>query len=356
MRPFDALLRCLACAALAACAAVEQLAPSADEYETCDGRSGWEEEFAARRGDPSGLREYLIATIRRCPDLMPAHLELLAMVGADGAHDPAVLDFYATWSGRLGSPVPNFVKARMARNDRDRLEALEAALALDPSFYFAYLDLAEVWARSDRFAKVVDAYEKASRAKPGSWRAQLGLARSLHQIGRTEDAAAAFAIAMPVIPDDAPELHDASREYAAMLVYELERPDAAIVWLDRLLARAPDDVGLIMDRAAACWRSGERDRAVALYRRVLELDPQEVRAALNIGNLYFGRPGRAESEKRRDWPAARVAYRYFLAHATDGDAFDVTDRTVSVPLRLRLIDELLGALPAGTPTPRVGDL
>lgn len=340
-----------------ACAAVEQLAPIADGYDQCGDRGRWEAELLQRRAEESQARAFLIETIGRCPDFVPAHLALTELGRAeDGTPNPAVVEFYAGWKGRPGSPLPEFVRARLARNDRDRLEALESAIARDASFYYAYLDLAEVWERSDRIAKVVDAYDKASRAKPDSWRAQLGLARALAQIGRAEDAAGAYAKALEGMPSAEPGFATAAREYAAMLVYELRRPAAAALWLDRLLANRPDEIGLLMDRAAAYWLAGERDRAVSLYRRVLELEPKEARAALNIGNLFFERPERSLEEKRRDWPSARRAYRYFLAHAEDGDDYDVTDRVVTVPLRLRLIDEALGALPPGSPVPKVGEL
>lgn len=53
--------------------------------------------------------------------------------------------------------------------------------------------------------------------------------------------------------------------------------------IERCLTIHPDDIELMIDAASAYARSGQRDRAAALYTRALSVDPKdtEVRAALD---------------------------------------------------------------------------
>ena len=346
----------LGLALLGGCTAVERVDLVSTDYEACADPAADRLRDALRKGDRAAVRTAATAAVRACPNFVPAHLALIDNArGEDGKVDREIERFYAEFPWPERSAVAELVRSRLATNDRDRVAALEAALDRDRSFYFAYLDLAAVWSQNDRLAKVLESYEKAVQAKPDSWRGNLGLARILHQIGRGEDAAPRYERALELLSPDTVERGAAIREYVRLMLYELRRPSQTLPLLEELLATAPDDVALLMDRAAAAWILGERDRAAATYRRVLELDPGEFRAALSIGNLFFQRPDCTAEVQRRDWPRARLAYRYFLDHAEDGDPYDLMDKFVTVPCRLQIIDAALGMLPAAAPRPRVGD-
>ncbi|MFO1051314.1 MAG: tetratricopeptide repeat protein [Planctomycetota bacterium] len=362
MKPGAKVAVFVALGALVGCANVQSVQPMATDYETCASPSWVAAQAALAKGDRVGARSLLLETLRACPDFVPAHLALIESArDGDGTVEKEVQQFYRDFPWRSATPVADLVRARLSRNDKERVESLEAALAKDPSFYFASLDLGAVWSANDRISKALASYESAVQAKPASWRANLGLARVLHQIGRSEDAAPSFARALNAMPVDAVERAAAAREFVALQLYELRDPKPAVVWIDELQKAAPQDVSLLMDRAAAHWLSRDRDQAAAVYRRVLEIEPSEFRAALCLGNLFFDRPNRSAEEKRRDWPRARLAYLYFLDHVDRadgpalGDGYDLLDRYVAVPCRLKMIDEAVGTRPADAPRPRLGD-
>src|SRR5262249_26366958 len=114
--------------------------------------------------------------------------------------------------------------------------------------------------------------------------------------------------------------------------------------VQKMLEDDPDDMDALMNRAALDWRAGRADLAVAHYHRVLELDPTQARAVLDLGNLYFetAMAEPSDDKKREPWSRARDAYLYFLGMRRTDDRYDVWDYYLTVPLRLRQIDSVLG--------------
>ncbi|MGA0058263.1 MAG: tetratricopeptide repeat protein [Planctomycetota bacterium] len=249
-------------------------------------------------------------------------------------------------------PIDPWVRSRIEKVDSRRVDLLERAVAADGSFHPAYLDLAEIWGRSDRTAIQLGYLEKAVSARPDFPEANLALGRLLVSIGRTEGAVSCYEAYLRAAPDDAgPTL-----EFVELLVYGLRDLDRAEPWIVRRLEVDPHDVEARMAAAALAWRRGDAERAAAGYRAVLEEDPREASAALNLGNLWFQRPDRSDAARDADWARARQAYRYFLALDPEGDFFDVHDVLVSVPYRIEVIDAAIGPLPVGAPIPGPADL
>ena len=109
-----------------------------------------------------------------------------------------------------------------------------------------------------------------------------------------------------------------------------------------------------MDRAAAQWRSGAVRAAVEGYVGILEEEPGNARAALNVGLLYYEVVPQDDAGRRARWPQARAAFRMFLAAAEPSDGHERFERTWAVPYRLRQIEALLG--PAPPQPPQLGAL
>jgi tetratricopeptide (TPR) repeat protein len=339
--------------ALAACVNTEVIQPAKPgAHRTCEDPAWPRAEQAAAAGDAATACAALRQVVERCPDFVPAHaLWIRTALAAGGALEDDLRGFYAAWPDRPGSPVAPWVRARLESSDSRQVELLEVAVARDPSFGPAYLDLAAIWARSDRTAKQLDYLEKAVAADPGSPEANLAMARLLATIGRGEEAAGYFGTYLAARPDD----DDSVRRYVHLLLYDLGRVEQAREWVARRLRDRPEDESALMDAAAAEWLRGERERAAIHYRRVLELDPGAARAALNLANLWFQRPDRSDPQRLEDWRKARNGYRYFQSLDAWADVHDLRDLLVSVPFRLQVIDAALGPLPADAPPARLGD-
>lgn len=355
-RPVRArLLPCIAVilALAGACANVEvvdQVEQGA--YDRCDSPAWPEARAALERGDEAAACAALMRVVQTCPDFVPAHeawIDVARELG--GAQEEAMRAYYEGTPDRPNSPVLPWARARLERTDSRKVDLLDEAVARDASFYPAYVDLAEVWGRSDRTAKQLDYLEKAVQANPEWPEANLGLARVLVSVGRGEEAVPYFETYLRARPDDL----ESVRQFVRLLLYDLGRVEPADPFIDRLLTASPEDSSALMDAGAAAWLRGDRERAAAAYRRVLALDPRDARAALNLGNLWFQRPDRADEQRREDWRKARAAYRYFLGLDSWDDVHDLQDLMVSVPYRLEVIASALGPLPDDAPPPRLGD-
>jgi tetratricopeptide (TPR) repeat protein len=320
------------------------------DYETC-GDARWEEaqrlEAAGADGEACALLEEIATS---CPTAWRVRAAWVrAAKRAGGGAEQRLLDFHA---GDSRGPIDPWVRSRIEQVDSRRVDLLERSVDADSSFHPAYLDLAEIWGRSDRTATQLGYLEKAVAARPDFPEANLALGRLLVSIGRGEGAVPCYEAYLRSAPDDA----EAGREFVRLLVYGLRELDRAEPWIARRLAADPRDVEARMAAAAVAWRRGDTARASSGYRAVLVEEPRLARAALNLGNLWFQRPDRTDEARDADWARARQAYRYFLALDPDGDFFDVHDVMVSVPYRLEVIDAALGPLPEGAPVPRPGEL
>lgn len=320
------------------------------DYEGCEDPRLAEAEQLEAAGELSAACGLLEEIAADCPSAWRLRAAWVRCgMRAGGAAEERLREVHAS-DGK--GPIHTWVRSRIEKVDSRRVDLLDRAVELDGAFYPAYLDLAEIWGRSDRTAMQLDYLEKAVAARPDFPEANLALGRLLVSIGRTEGAVKCYEAYLASAPDDpAPAL-----EFITLLVYGLREIDRAAPWIERRLTADPSDIDVRMADAAVAWRKGDAARAASIYRAVLVEQPQQVKAALNLGNLWFQRPDRTDGARDADWARARDAYRYFLSLDLEGDFFDVHDVLVSVPYRLELIDAAIGPLPVGAPVPRPADL
>ncbi|MBK8976431.1 MAG: tetratricopeptide repeat protein [Planctomycetes bacterium] len=339
----------------ALCGCADQPIPvaAARDYAACDAVD-WPQLRAQVRGpDAAAAFPRLLELVRRCPEFVPGH-DLLQDLGRrlGGEAESAMRAYYAKRDDDGKSPVTPYVRARLEPSPARRRDLLEEALRREPGAWFASRELGELWQQSGNLEAAFESYERAVRLRADDARANLGLSRVLSALGRGDAAERYFAAYLAAEPDD----EAVTVELVRLQIYSLGKAAEAEPRLQWLLHRRPDDVSLWMDEAAIAWQRGQQSVAAGHYRRVLRADPDNVRAALNLGNLYYGSQERPDAEKLRDWPKARQAYRYLLSidpgSASGADAFE---RAVSVPARLRQIEAVIGA-PADPRPPSVSDL
>lgn len=320
------------------------------DYEGCEDPRLAEAERLESAGDLTAACGILEEIALACPSAWRVRAAWVrCALRAGGAEEDRLREVHAT-DGQ--GPIHSWVRSRIEKVDSRRVDLLDRAVDLDEAFYPAYLDLAEIWGRSDRTAMQLAYLEKAVAARPDFPEANLALGRLLVSIGRSEGAVKCYEAYLASAPDDAaPTL-----EFITLLVYGLREIDRAAPWIARRLAADPSDVDVRMADAAVAWRKGDAARAASVYRAVLVDQPAQAKAALNLGNLWFQRPDRTDGARDADWARARDAYRYFLSLDPEGDFFDVHDVLVSVPYRLEVIDAAIGPLPVGTPVPKPTEL
>jgi tetratricopeptide (TPR) repeat protein len=315
-----------------------------DRYEACRDPAATRAWARADRfhaeGDDVAACAAARAAIAACPDLVPAHLLLRnAAQRAGGDLEEAMRAFYAAWPDRPTSPVPPFMRALLAQDDSVRVAALEQAIGRDRSFYYAYTELASIYRNLGRTGLALEMLQSAVAARPEYAPANVALAQVLEDLGRFAEAESYYELYVRLQPGD----REAKKALVGLRVYHLGRPAAASPLIEDLLRFDPEDVEVMMDQAAVAWTTGRIDDAIAIYHRVLEVDPSRARAVLNLGNIHFeALPDASIESKQRHWPRARAAYRYFLGMDRADGLFDLADLHFAVPYRLKVIEEALG--------------
>ncbi|MBL8754374.1 MAG: tetratricopeptide repeat protein [Planctomycetes bacterium] len=292
-------------------------------------------------GDVARGIEVLRRVVAQAPNFVRAHIAWQdAAKRAGGQELQAMVDHYAALSAS-GSVVAGYMKARLAETPYAQRNALEELLRQDPSFAWAHLSLARVTRRQGRFVPALEAYEAALVHDPSLHEARHERAQVLAELGRDAEAAIDYRAYLAVQPDDTTAL----RDFVTLLLYRLGRIDEAIELLARLEGRLPGDLSVRMDRAAALWRAKRLEESVGAYLSVLAEAPDSVRAAYNIGLIYYETAATDLPAQRVYWPRARAAFRWFLDNGAGGDGHDQFERTLGVPFRMERIAELLGPEP-----------
>jgi serine/threonine-protein kinase len=223
----------------------------------------------ARALELLGRKQEALADVDRALDLAPACAEAHAVRGV----------ILARWGARVaGDPKddPQSVAAREARREEALREGIEA-VALDPDSGIVYALLAEIRRRTLDLGAALQACDRAldlNAVDPGARRMRLlilvdqssssalreaeGLAEDMpgwgeayamlgqarRQVGKAEEALAAFDRALELAPD-APELYG----YRARLHWDAMRFEAAEADYTRALELAPQRADLRLDRA-----------------------------------------------------------------------------------------------------------
>jgi tetratricopeptide (TPR) repeat protein len=320
-------------------------------YAHCDdpvGEAAWRRAQAAlARGDDAAALPDLLVCATRCPDLVRAHLAYQDAAKRLGGNVAQTMVAFYVDAPERPSPVPAYLRARLADTAYAQSNALEAILDRDDSFAWAHLSKGRVLRGQGRLAEAVASYELALVNDRELFEARLERAQVLNDLGRYEESAADYARYLR----ERPVLDAAAVEgYLGVLIYRIGRLDEALEWIDKLAAAGHESPELRMHRAAVDWRGGRPREAVEGYVGALRSDPQLARAALNIGLLYYEVVPSDDAERRRYWPKARAAFRLFLAGPDPTDGFEQFERSLAVPYRLHRIEALIGRAPDEPPS------
>ena len=303
------------------------------------GAAAWEKAQAAlSRNDCAAALPDLRVAIERSPDFVRAHLAYQhAARAVGGAELQGMLDYYRNLPAGKSS-VPAYCRARLADTHYAQGTALHEILKGDPSFAWAHLSLARVYRGKGQVLQAVEAYEKALVNDPRLHEARIERAQLLVEAGRYEEAAVDYEKYLAQVPADL----DAVQQLAELDIYRLRRIDQALVLLAQLEAKRGNDTTVQMDRAAAQWMAGDPRAAVKTYLRVLEGAPDNSRALLNIGLLYYEVLPTNPAQRNVFWPRARAAFELFLAKGAPQDGHEEYERSLAVPYRMKVIGDQIG--------------
>jgi tetratricopeptide (TPR) repeat protein len=320
-------------------------------FESCAdpaGQAAWDQALGhLQAGREKEALPLLREVVDLCPELVEAHAsyqDAARHVGGDA--EAEMRAYYAGIPDDERSPVPAFVKARLLASNFARKVAVDAVLRRHDGFAWAWLAQARLNRSVGRLHDAADGFAQAIARHPELLAAHLELAETLVELGRYGEARLPYENYLRRAPND----RAAIEALVQLLLYELGDPGDAKPWIERLLADDPHDESALMDLAAADWRAGDLDKALAGYLAVLGQRPDNARAALNIGYLHYDAFVRTDDDKRRHWPKARKAFLLFLRLVRPEDGHDYFERVLAVPFRLKEIEALLGPADAAPPT------
>lgn len=165
-------------------------------------------------------------------------------------------------------------EARVLRaegDDRAAREVLEDLVEADPLDAELRVELARVQGATERWRAATESWREATRLVPdrGDW--YVGLAHSLMERRRYDDAVGVWnrALALPLGPDTRRSAHF----NRALALQREDQLEPAVAGWDSVLTRRPDSRSARFNRALALQRLDRRAAAIEAYRSVLAIDP-----------------------------------------------------------------------------------
>ncbi len=141
-----------------------------------------------------------------------------------------------------------------------------------------------------------------------------------HQVGRLEEAEAAYREALALEPQSADALH-----FLGVIAYQRERDGEAAALMSRSLAVNAANAPAHNNLGNALSRLGRSDEAIASYERAIELQPDYLDARLNLAKLLRER-GKPEEAARHYRRATELAPDSAQAHFDLGLALHLQGR------------------------------
>jgi tetratricopeptide (TPR) repeat protein len=231
------------------------------------------------RGALSGL-EKLARAYPDAPVFQATYARALKEIGRTQQAVTLYRRLVARWPGDAAMYHDLAVAAAAAGMPAEASRAEEASLALQPSNAAASNGLGLLLIERGRAAEALEAFSRAVKDDPSNASFWVNLGNARRDAGDPPGAEEAYRRALE---NDARSA-DAANGIGVLLVQQHRAADA-IHWLEQALAGSPQFVEARLNLGIAYQESGNKDKAIETYRRVLaDADPRskEHRAATDL--------------------------------------------------------------------------
>lgn len=186
--------------------------------------------------------------------------------------------------------------AAYARQDKPNeiSELFLKAVQQQPEIAFVfYHELGLEKQRKRQMKEAADLFEKALKAQPNHYDAQLELGETLYELGRNEDAISAFRKSIALKPDV-----DQSHGKLGGTLLTMNQTEEAIKELRNAIQLEPNNALYHNNLGVGLAKQGTDEEAVKEYRRAVELNPNLEKAHFNMANSLnrLNRPEEAIAE------------------------------------------------------------
>lgn len=187
----------------------------------------------------------------------------------------------ATPDEKLDVLLARAAHARQGANFRDAIPYYDKVLAQDPDNVRATLARVELYAEANLKETALALLERALSRRPKSVALLRATASALEELNRTSEA--------EVVEDRYSALRFDDPQIAQRkLDVALARRDATSAghWVDRLVAANPDSATTLAQAARTYIALGDRPKAIASYKKALELAPEDTDTMRSLANVY----------------------------------------------------------------------
>lgn len=188
---------------------------------------------------------------------------------------------------------PNFIEgyvlkasllAAEKKPEKEILDVLEQAVALDPNRTETYLSMARFFIKNGKSSEAEKAINKGIAANPNNVAGYLEYARFLDFTNRAVEAETQFKKALEVEPKNIEAGQAIAEFYLAQ-----NQPDKAEQAYKNLVAIQANSPEAKMDLANFYARIGRGDDAIKIFSEILAEKPEYVRARYRLGEIYLDR-------------------------------------------------------------------
>ncbi len=160
-------------------------------------------------------------------------------------------------------------------------KALEDAVKSSPDDAGAHYRLGNALFDQKRFEEACVHYDEAARLDPQHMAALCNKGLCLRNLGKRDEALAAYRAALDIQPNDEVTLQN-------MVVLLLDGdPGELLEPLQRLSAMKPEDVDVNAELAKVLYRTERYKEGIAAFKRLIDLDPGFADDYYNLGLCYF---------------------------------------------------------------------
>jgi eukaryotic-like serine/threonine-protein kinase len=193
------------------------------------------------------------------------------------------------------------------------LDAIQAAMKLDPDDPDVRISLAGMYAETGRTKDAIDEFRAALARRPTNDGAHRQLAVALRNEGRPDEALQEYQQALAIRPNY-------FRNNSALGVFYYRRgqyAEAAIAF-QRVTENQPDSSWGFVNLGAAYLKSGDNRRALENFERAIKIAPDEA-AYSNVGTIHYAE-GRYAEAARAFEEAIKLGPNNDISHRNLGDA------------------------------------
>ena len=193
----------------------------------------------------------------------------------------------------------------------DALLSFQHILTLNPRHWEAAYQSAVLFHQLERLAEAVEHFDLCNRLKPDHALTLRARARSLRDMNRLKEALQDSQRACKLDPGDA----GACNGVGDILARLPDRQEEALQWFDRALELEPDFLQALTNKALVLGQLHRSEEAIANYRRLRSLDPDNAEVNISLGHLHLllgdFESGWAGHEARRKIPSFSAPYPKF---------------------------------------------